>query len=111
VGRGAAEGMKLNIPLPPGADDTVFHASWARVMAHLEAYEPQFILLQCGADSIAGDPITHLKLSPLAHRAAARDLKALAERLGHGRLLATGGGGYHRGNLAQAWNGVVEMLI
>jgi len=36
---------------------------------------------------------------------------ALAERLGHGRLLATGGGGYHRPNIAAGWNAVVEGLF
>jgi len=111
TGRGSAAGTKLNIPLPPGADDAAFAEAWPAVIAHLEAFEPEFILLQCGADSIAGDPITHLRFSARVHRTAARDLKALAERLGHGRLLATGGGGYHRGNLAEAWTGVVESLI
>ena len=81
------------------------------MLAHLEDYAPEFILLQCGADSVAGDPIAHLRFSPQAHGRAARDLTGLAERLGHGRVLATGGGGYHRGNLAQAWNAVVEGLI
>jgi acetoin utilization protein AcuC len=38
-------------------------------------------------------------------------LTALAERLGHGRLLATGGGGYHRPNIAAGWNAVVEGLF
>ncbi len=111
IGRGAARGTKLNIPLPPGADDAAFGKAWTAVLAHLEAFEPEFILLQCGADSVAGDPIAHLRFSAGAHREAARDLKSLAERLGHGRLLATGGGGYHRGNLAEAWTGVVESLL
>jgi acetoin utilization protein AcuC len=35
----------------------------------------------------------------------------LADELGHGRVLALGGGGYNRGNLAAAWNNVVEALI
>ena len=39
------------------------------------------------------------------------DRAALAERLGHGRLLATGGGGYHRPNIAAGWNAVVEGLF
>jgi acetoin utilization protein AcuC len=38
-------------------------------------------------------------------------LCALADRLQHGRILALGGGGYDRGNLAQAWVGVVEELL
>jgi acetoin utilization deacetylase AcuC-like enzyme len=31
--------------------------------------------------------------------------------LGHGRVLATGGGGYNRQNIAQGWNAVVEGLF
>jgi acetoin utilization protein AcuC len=111
TGRGAAVGMKLNVPLPPGADDEVFAAVWPRVLAHLTKYEPEFIILQCGADSLEGDPITHLRFSPHTHGRAARDLKALAEGMGHGRVLALGGGGYNRTNLAQAWTAVVENLL
>src|SRR5437868_4467661 len=110
-GRGAAEGTKLNLPLPPGADDEVFAQVWLQVVAHLEKFPPEFIILQCGADSIEGDPITHLRFSPRVHGRAARELAALAERLGHGRVLALGGGGYHRENLARAWTAVVENLL
>ena len=111
TGRGAAEGTKLNLPLPPGADDAVFSELWPRVIAHLERFEPEFVILQCGADSIEGDPLTHLRLTPRAHARAASDLVALAERFGHGRVLALGGGGYSRANLAGAWNAVVETLL
>jgi acetoin utilization protein AcuC len=111
TGRGAAQGTKLNLPLPPGADDSEFGRVWPQIIAHLERFDPQFIILQCGADSVAGDPITHLRLSPKAHGRAARELGELADRLGHGRLLALGGGGYNRSNLAQAWNAVVENLL
>src|SRR5436305_1879835 len=65
-GRGAAEGTKLNLPLPPGADDEVFAQVWPQVVAHLEKFSPEFIILQCGADSIEGDPITHLRFPPRA---------------------------------------------
>jgi acetoin utilization protein AcuC len=109
-GRGEAEGTKLNLPLPPGADDAMFGDLWPQVMAHLERFQPQFLILQCGADSIGGDPLTHLRLTPRAHARAASELASLAARLGHGRLLALGGGGYDRANLAGAWNAVVESL-
>lgn len=111
TGRGAAQGTKLNLPLPPGADDGAFGQVWPQVVAHLERFEPEFIILQCGADSIEGDPITHLRLSPKAHGRAARELCELADRLGHGRVLGLGGGGYNRSNLAQAWTAVVESLL
>ncbi|HVO48016.1 MAG TPA: acetoin utilization protein AcuC [Steroidobacteraceae bacterium] len=111
TGRGAAAGTKLNLPLAPGADDSAFDAVWPQVLSHLDRLRPQFIILQCGADSLEGDPITHLRLTASSHGRAARDLSELAERLGHGRVLALGGGGYNRSNLAQAWNTVVENLI
>src|SRR5215470_957256 len=104
VGRGAACGTKLNLPLPPGSDDRVFARVWPHVTAHVAKFDPEFIILQCGADSLEGNPITHLRLSARSHGHAARSLKELADRLGHGRVLALGGGGYNRGNLAQAWN-------
>ena len=109
-GRGAAEGMKLNIPVPAGADDGTFGEVWPTVLEHLARFAPELIILQCGADSVRGDPITHLCYSSRAHGQAARDLAALAEDLGHGRVLALGGGGYNRDNLARAWCAVVEGL-
>jgi len=111
TGRGAAQGTKLNLPLPPGADDTIFAAVWPQITAHLERFAPEFIILQCGADSLEGDPITHLRFTPKAHGRAARELAELADRLGHGRVLALGGGGYNRGNIAHAWTAVVENLL
>ncbi|HXH65486.1 MAG TPA: acetoin utilization protein AcuC, partial [Mariprofundaceae bacterium] len=69
-----------------------------------------FIILQCGADSIAGDPITHLRLLPLTHAKAAGSLCALAEEFCVGRFVALGGGGYNRANLAAAWCAVLSAL-
>ena len=40
-----------------------------------------------------------------------RELAALAERHCQGRLVAMGGGGYKRENLARGWTAVVAALI
>jgi acetoin utilization protein AcuC len=111
TGRGEAVGTKLNVPLPAGAGDAEFMAAWARVEAHLESFPSEFILFQCGADSLAGDPITHLRFSEAAHAHAARRLCAIADKQGHGRVLGMGGGGYNRQNLARAWTGVVRTFL
>ena len=110
-GRGEAEGVKLNIPMPPGADDDAFLERWPEVEALLEAHRPQFILLQCGADSVDGDPLTHMRYSPAAHGHAAAALRRIAERHAEGRLLAVGGGGYNLDNIAAAWGAVVRSLV
>ncbi|MFL6575512.1 MAG: acetoin utilization protein AcuC [Povalibacter sp.] len=111
TGIGPAQGSKLNIPLPPGANDDDFEAAWPEVLRYLEAGQPEFILLQCGADSVEGDPLTHMQFSSNVHSRAAADLCALADRLGHGRVVAMGGGGYDRQNLARAWTGVVQAFV
>jgi acetoin utilization protein AcuC len=111
TGRGTAAGCKLNLPLPPGAGDGEFFAAWERIEAHLATFPTEFILLNCGADSLAGDPITHLQFSAAAHAHAASRLCTLADAHGHGRVLGVGGGGYNRRNLATAWCAVVRAFL
>ena len=111
TGTGAAQATKLNIPMQPGSTDVDFDAVWPQVIDYLEARQPEFILLQCGADSVGGDPLTHMQYSPEVHERAAGSLCDLADRLGHGRVVGLGGGGYNRRNLALAWTGVVRAFI
>jgi acetoin utilization protein AcuC len=111
TGRGAAAGTKLNLPLPPHSGDVEFLEAWAQVEAYLERSPSDFILFQCGADSLEGDPITHLRFTEAAHAHAARRLCAIADAQGHGRVLGMGGGGYNRRNLARAWTAVVGAFL
>ena len=111
AGTGRARGTKLNVPLAPGADDAEFRMAWRRVEAFLDAAEPEFILFQCGADSLEGDPITHLCFTEQAHADAAATLCRLADKHSGGRLVGTGGGGYKRRNIARAWTRVVQAFV
>ncbi len=111
TGKGNARGTKLNIPVDPGSDDTVFHQIWPQVEDFLIEFKPEIILLQAGADSIEGDPITHMRFSPAAHGHAAKHLVQIADEYCQGRILAMGGGGYNLNNLALGWNEVLKALI
>jgi acetoin utilization protein AcuC len=110
TGTGRAKGTKLNIPLAPGANDADFELAWRRVADYIDKASPDFIVFQCGADSLAGDPLTHLAFSEEAHAAAARSLSELADIHCGGRIVGTGGGGYDRRNLARAWTRVVQAF-
>jgi acetoin utilization protein AcuC len=110
IGKGKATGTKLNIPMPPGADDTLFREKWQTVENFLEQHQPQFILFQCGADSLADDPITHLAYSEKSHAYATERLLKIANHYCEGRLLVMGGGGYNLNNIAKAWTAVVARL-
>ena len=110
TGKGEAAGTKLNVPMPPNADDTVFFKMWPQVEKFLEKNQPEFILFQCGADSIKDDPITHLAYSKKAHAYAAKRLTEMAEKYCGGKVLAMGGGGYNPDNIAKTWTAVVNAL-
>ena len=111
TGSDAAVGTKLNVPMPMGANDAAFDKVWDNVISFVAKAEPEFILLQCGADSIHGDPITHMDYSSHTHARVAAELCKLADEHCQGRLLALGGGGYNLENIAAAWCAVVQAMI
>ncbi len=111
TGKGAAEGTKLNIPLAPDAGETAFFEAFERIERHVDAAKPELVILQCGADSLHGDPLAHLAFTPECHRHAAKRLRVLADKHAQGRLLALGGGGYKLANVAAAWCAVAEALV
>ena len=110
TGKGKAAGTKLNIPLEPGAGDGEFIKAFDRVEQFVDEVKPELIILQCGADGLAGDPITHLQYTSKAHRFAADSLHQLAHRWCKGRIIALGGGGYNRANISNAWTEVVRSF-
>ena len=77
----------MNVALPPGTAD----AGWLRafhavVPSLLEAFRPQMLVTQCGADTHAEDPLAHLRLSVDGHRTIYRELRELAERTAGGQV-------------------------
>lgn len=111
TGKGEATGTKLNIPLPQNSTDKTAKAFWKTAEDFIEKFKPEFILLQCGADSLTGDPITQLNLTSEFHAYIASRLSLLADKHCKGRLLAMGGGGYNLDNIKAAWNDVIEELV
>jgi len=110
TGLGDAEGTKLNIPLPAGAGDAEFIEAFDRLESFVRDFRPALILLQCGADGLSGDPLTHLEYSSAAHAYASRSLHRLAHDVCAGRILAMGGGGYNPANVRAAWSAVTMEL-
>ena len=111
AGKGDAKGTKLNVPMPPGSSDPEFFAAWEAAESFLETARPEFVLLQCGADSMMADPITHLAYTAAVHRHVAGRVRTIANRYAGGRLVALGGGGYDPVNLATAWCEVISALL
>jgi acetoin utilization protein AcuC len=90
-----ADGLAVNVALPPGTSDgpwlRAFHAVVPPLLAE---FRPQVLVSQHGCDSHVLDPLAHLALTVDGQRAAAASLHELAHRHAEGRWVACGGGGY-----------------
>ena len=111
-GLGEAAGTKVNIPLPHGAGDRAFLAAYGQVaVPALEAFEPELVLVSCGWDSHARDPLGALAVSTGGYTAVARLILEAAERLCDGRLVAVLEGGYDEHALACCAQALCELLL
>lgn len=94
-GRGEGEGLAINVPLLPDSGDAEYLAALDDVVAPaVREFAPDIIVAQLGADAHTTDPLTHLRLSVPGYVESVRRVVALADEVCHGRLAATGGGGY-----------------
>ncbi|WP_432095170.1 acetoin utilization protein AcuC [Streptomyces sp. bgisy100] len=95
TGGTAAEGSAANIALPAGTGDEGWLRAFHAVVPELiEAFAPQVLVTQHGADTHFEDPLAHLAVSLDAQRAVAESCHDLAHRHADGRWVALGGGGY-----------------
>ncbi len=100
MGRGEGRGFAVNIPLWPDTDDDIFVQCFETLVPPLiEAFQPDFIVTQLGADTLLTDPLANLNLTTTGF---GRVLK-LMRQLAQGHWVALGGGGYNVVNVARAW--------
>lgn len=99
-------GNLWNLPLPAGVGDDV--AAMVRdtlILPLVQAFRPDAIVLQCGADAVLEDPQSRLAWSNNAHRAIVQALMGMAPR-----YLVLGGGGYNPWSVGRCWTGVWAVL-
>ena len=99
TGSGDGEGFAINVPLTPGAGDAAYDRSMEEVvLPALEAFAPDVLTTQLGADAVGGDAVANLQLS-------LRCFERCVDRFRQLGLpwLALGGGGYNVGNVVRAW--------
>ncbi|MEO0752487.1 MAG: acetoin utilization protein AcuC [Pseudomonadota bacterium] len=101
-----AGGSAFNLPLAKGTGDAGFaFARDALILPAVEAFRPEAIVLQCGADAVEEDPLARLSLSNTSHWAVVAALMGMAPR-----LLVLGGGGYNPWTVGRLWTGVWATL-
>ncbi len=99
-------GRALNLPVPRAFNDTeMTHALQRLILPALARFAPQAVVLQCGSDALAEDPLSRLALSNNAHAQVALALRDAAPR-----LVVLGGGGYNPWAVARCWTRVWGAL-
>lgn len=99
IGEDEGRGYCVNLPLPVGTFDRAYmHAFEEIVPPLIRAYNPDVIVFELGADTLAGDPLAHLYLTNNTYVEIIHHLLRFDKP-----ILATGGGGYHVENTVRAW--------
>mgnify|MGYP001233720969 CR=1 FL=1 len=107
-GEGPGQGYTVNVPLCSGHGDMEYARVFNQLIVPItRAYQPQLVLVSCGFDCMAGDPIGAMRVTPAGIAYMTRVLRELAEEMCQGRLLCTLEGGYDHNNM---WTGVLAML-
>lgn len=106
VGEGDGFGFNANLPMAPGSSNAVYAEVFeAAFLPLLYAFDPEYILLQVGADAHFQDPLAHLCLTTQGWLSLAQSVLALGKP-----LVALGGGGYNVRTVARLWTLLYGVL-
>ncbi len=112
VGAGDGVGSNINIPLPAGSGRGAYIAAMEQVvLPALHRYQPDLIVVPCGFDASAMDPLGRMMLSSQTYRRMTAMLKTAAGEMCNGRLLMTHEGGYSASYVPYCGLAVVEELL
>lgn len=101
----------LSLPLKQGASVKTFARMWTVIENVKNAFAPDYVVVQCGADGLAGDPhgIWNWSTGP---EEGTMDwcVGEIVNKWG-AKVLLLGGGGYNSPNTARAWAGLTSVAV
>jgi histone deacetylase 1/2 len=106
---GTTEGKyySINFPLKDGIDDESYQSVFKPLISKImEWYKPGAVVLQCGADSLAGDRLGCFNLSLHGHAQCVEFVKSF-----NVPTLVLGGGGYTIRNVSRCWTYETAIIL
>jgi acetoin utilization deacetylase AcuC-like enzyme len=111
IGGPDAIGNTINVGLPGGSGDAEYLAVFDHVFVPaLVAFRPDLILVSAGFDAFEHDPLAGMRVTHPGFTAMAQRLRAVADRVCNGRIVAVLEGGYDLHGLAGGMTGVLTAL-
>jgi len=110
-GTGAGVGYNMNVPLPPGAGHTTYIDVIERIVQPaLADFRPDVIIVACGFDASAFDPLARMLATADTFRAMTAQMMQSAKHLCDGKLLLVHEGGYSEAYVPFCGHAVLEEL-
>ncbi|MEM7468428.1 MAG: class II histone deacetylase [Pseudomonadota bacterium] len=110
-GEGKGEGYNINVPLlPGGGHDAYLYAMEKIVAPAIDAFKPDLIMVACGFDANAVDPLARMIAHSGTFAALTREIQALANSHCDGRLVMAHEGGYAESCVPFCAHAVLEVL-
>ena len=110
-GAGRGKGFNLNLPLPPGTGHRGYlHAMQRVVLPALDRFKPDAIIVACGFDAAAVDPLGRMLCTAETFRALTRMVMTAADQFCGGRLTLVHEGGYSEVYVPFCGHAVLEEL-
>ncbi|KAF9073050.1 Arginase/deacetylase [Rhodocollybia butyracea] len=103
----------LSLPLLEGASNRTFAAIWPIAERVKDIFDPDYVIVQCGVDGLAGDSkykVFNWGLS-LEHEGSLGWCVSRIVNNWNGRKLFLGGGGYNGPNAARAWTYLTSIIL
>eukprot|EP00072_Mus_musculus_P063757 XP_011245972.1 PREDICTED: histone deacetylase 8 isoform X2 [Mus musculus] len=107
VGLGKGRYYSVNVPIQDGIQDEKYYHICESVLKEVyQAFNPKAVVLQLGADTIAGDPMCSFNMTPVG---IGKCLKYVLQwQLA---TLILGGGGYNLANTARCWTYLTGVIL
>ncbi|MFK7964903.1 MAG: class II histone deacetylase [Burkholderiaceae bacterium] len=95
TGEGDGEGFNINIPMPPGSGVGAYEAAFDQIVVPaLNVFEPELVIVPCGFDGGAFDPLGRQMMTSSGFRSLTKKLMAVANAHCQGKLVLCHEGGY-----------------
>lgn len=110
-GSGAGEGANINVPLPPGCGHTAYLEVMERiVLPALTDFRPDLIVVACGFDASAFDPLAHMLCTAGTFAAMTELAMEAADDLCDGKLVLVHEGGYSEAYVPFCGHAAISQL-
>ncbi len=110
-GTGKGHGFNINIPLPPGTGHASYLECFDRiVIPALHRFRPDAVIVACGYDASAFDPLGRMMATAETFRLMTRAVMQAADDLCRGRVMLVHEGGYSEAHVPFCGHAVLEEM-